>query len=258
MKKGLFFFCIFFFLLLTNACVLPADWDMLPTVPPELIPSELPRPTLTIPPEPTMEAAPTSQPEPSATTTASPTPFIPFQAVIADDKVNLRANPGLLFDIVTMVEKDTPLTVIGRTLGSEWMLVETDKHKRGWMAADFIWSEIPLSDAPIANPERVIVIQGRVVDKALNPVVGLRFNIAQTSESSKMHNEAVTDESGTFYAYMPSGIKGSWLVSYMGAVCSSPLMDDGCTCKKGSCGLVKPISTVLTLPQKNPLVFIWE
>ena len=257
MKKYLLFLSLLV-ILSTAACKVALNLDYLPTVPAEMIPSELPPPTQTMPPEPTVINTPTLKPDLTFSASLTPTPFKPFQVTASEEKVNIRTNPGLLFDVQMMVEKDTPLTVIGRAAGSEWLLVENEKHKRGWVAAAFVKSEIPIIQAPLVQPERVFVIQGRVFDQALSPVVGLKFSIAQVNESTNLHNEAVTDETGTFYAFLPVGLKDNWVVSYMVAVCSSPLMDPGCTCKKGSCGLAKPISVTLTLPQKSPLLFSWQ
>ena len=73
-----------------------------------------------------------------------------------------------------------------------------------------------------------------------------------------MRNDAVTDATGVFYAYMPQKAKGEWTVSYTATTCASNSMDASCKCKKGTCGAVSPLITSVILPQKSDLIFSWK
>src|SRR3989304_10350192 len=98
MKKlsGLLSLCI---LILLAACPTPATPVATPI--PET-PSPLP-PTWTPLPEPTATPMPTA------------TPFQPFEAKALTDYLNMRTNPGYLFTVLTMLEKDTPFQVLGKS-----------------------------------------------------------------------------------------------------------------------------------------------
>jgi hypothetical protein len=247
-------------LLAVSGCDFPITREMLPTVPPELIPSEMPLPTLTMLPDPILPTLPIETPQPTLvpTATLSPTPYKPFTVLAAVENVNLRANPGFLFEVVLRAKIDTPFRVLGRTRGGEWLLAESETKKQGWIYAQLVKSDQSLLAPPVVEPKYVQLVTGKVMDSQEKPISGIQFSLAQGDGSNRMRNDAVTDATGTFYAYMPQKARGEWTVSYTSTTCGSNTMDSSCKCKKGTCGMVSPLISSVTLPQKTDLVFSWK
>ena len=253
--------CLLFFLMVAfTGCDFPITLAMLPTVPPELIPSEMPLPTLTMPPEPIFPIIPTETLQPTLTPspTLTPTPFKPFTVLTDVDNANLRTNPGFLFEVVLRAKQDTPFRVVGRTPGGEWLLVESETKKRGWIYTHLVKSDQDLLAPPVVEPKLIQLVKGRVLDDQQKPISGIQLSLVQGSGNDRMRNDAVTDATGTFYAYMPLKAKGEWTVSYTATACSSNTMDSNCKCKKGTCGTLSPLITTVIIPQKTDLIFNWK
>jgi len=240
MKKltGLLSLCI---LILLAACTTPAT------------PAATPIPETPSPLPPTW----TPLPEPTATPTPTATPFQPFEAKALTDYLNLRSNPGYLFTVLTMLEKDTPFQVLGKSPGGEWIYVELEDGKTGWIFAQLIASDIDLQLAPVREPEDTQLITGSVADSAGEPISGIQFTI-QGASSSAFRTDAMTDQTGVFYAYLPSGLTGKWYVSYTAIACTSNRMDKDCNCLNDICGSISTELESVTLPQAEPLEFLWE
>jgi hypothetical protein len=156
------------------------------------------------------------------------------------------------------VNKNTPFQVLGRTRGGEWLYVESEAKKMGWLYTSFVESNQDLLAPPIIEPKQVQLVKGQVVDDQLQPVSGIQFTLQQGSGASMMRNSAVTDNTGTFYAYMPLRAKGTWLLSYSATTCQSNMMDNNCQCKSGLCGKTDPLVMNVVLPQKKDFVFGWK
>ena len=99
-------------------------------------PSFTPIPSFTATIKPVRTVTPTRLPIQS--TSVPSTPFSPFIASVWADGVNLRANPGYLFEIRASLPKNTPLVVLGRCLGNEWMYVRTPSDTEGWVFAQLL------------------------------------------------------------------------------------------------------------------------
>jgi uncharacterized protein YgiM (DUF1202 family) len=184
----------------------------------------------------------------------SPTPFAPFEALVWVDNVNLRTNPGKLFLVILSLEKDTPLQVLGKSPGGEWIFVKTQDNTNGWIFAQLLQSVVDLQEAPLLQPLDVQEVRGLVADAASRPVSGIQFAITQGGNRT----DAMTDDSGGFFAYMPLTAAGTWTVSYAAIACTSNTMDADCNCKGGFCGSVDPVMQTLTLPQTEMLKFSWR
>lgn len=233
--------CSLCLLILLAACTAPAAPEATPI--PET-PSPLP-PTWT------------PSPEPTATPTPTATPFQPFEAKALTDYLNFRSNPGYLFTVVAMLEKDTPFQVLGKSPGGEWIYVELEDGTTGWLFSRLIVSDIDLELAPVREPEDAQLVTGTVKIPSGEPVSGVQFTI-QGASSSAFRTDAMTDENGVFYAYLPSSLTGKWYVSYTAIACTSNLMDADCNCINDACGSISPELTSVTLPQTEPLEFLWE
>jgi hypothetical protein len=239
--------------ILTAGCTMgaPTQVASLPSATPSLSPflTAVPRAAV----------SPTAGPPPLPPTSA-PTPFVPFTVRTWADNVLLRSNPGYLFPQITALKDNTPLTVQGQSPGGEWWLVQTADHRSGWVFKQLTeTSQKPAPSAPIIQPASVQVVTGKVVDLAGVPISGVQFSIVQGAGNSAPRTDAMTDESGIFYAFMPADAHGTWTVGYTAIACTSNTMDASCTCI-GHCGAPDPRTVDITLPLTvaEPLQFTWK
>lgn len=235
-------------LCLCASLVMLAACNAQATTTPEAAPQQTPSP---------LPATWTPTPEPTATPTPTATPFQPFEAKALTDYLNLRSNPGYLFTVITMLQKDTAFKVLGKSPGGEWMYVELADGKTGWIFALLIVSETDLQLAPVLEPEDAQLITGSVKDGNGTPISGIQFAI-QGAESSSFRTDAMTDDTGVFYAYLPSGLTGKWYVIYTAISCKSNTMDKDCNCINNICGSPSPDMDSVTLPDPEPLLFLWK
>ncbi len=236
------------FLLALTGCSVIAQFQSTPT------PAPTETPTLT----PTSAFTATPSPEPTATLTPTATPFVPFQASVWADNVNVRQNPGYLFKVLGVVPKDTAFTVLGKSPGGEWIQVRTQNDTLGWVFAKLMQADLDLQLAPVVEPKDVLTITGKVQDQQGEPVSGIGFAIVQGVGDNAPRTDAATNEFGMFYAFLPSASSGSWYVSYTSIACTSNKMDADCNCIGGVCGSPEPLTKLVTLPQDEMLVYLWK
>ena len=209
-----------------------------------------------LPRNPQPVPSPSFTPIPSFTATI--TPFSPFIASVWADGVNLRANPGYLFEIRASLPKNTPLVVLGRCLGNEWMYVRTPSDTEGWVFAQLLNSDVELSDAPLLEPGPVQKIVGQVLDQAGEPVSGIQFALIKGPGDTPPRTDAITGPDGWFYAFLPLNVNGNWNIYYTAIACTSNVMNENCDCKGGICGRPYPSDLIITLPYEEPLIFLWK
>jgi len=197
-------------------------------------------------------------PEPAPVIEAVLTPYTPFYVVSNVDNLVLRANPGYLFEAKTTLPNASRLLVLGRSPGSEWLFIQTPLERTGWVFAQFVTSEGDINIVPLIQPADLQIVRGRVVDENRNPITGIQFAVVQDKAGTPPRNDAITDETGTFYAFMPVNATGTWAVSFTAIVCTSDLMDKDCTCIDGVCGGPFPASISVTLPLDQTLEFLWK
>ena len=255
MKRNLILLLI---LLLISGCSLPRQAEPTPTFAPTEAPTATLAFTATLPPTgtPTPSPIPTMTPKPTATT--SPTPYVPFQATVLVDNVNLRLNPGYLFESARTINRGDTFRVLGRSPGEEWMYVELPSGERGWIFTLLIDTDQDLGAAPLTQPADVQLVRGRVQDVEDNPISGIQFMITQGDSENAPRTDAMTDANGDFYAFMPANLSGEWTVAFTAIACTSNTMDENCNCKGGVCGTIEPAQFVITLPYFDPLVFDWK
>ena len=201
-------------------------------------------------PLPTLQSAPVIS--------AVSTPYVPFYVVTSVDNLVLRANPGSLFEAKTTIPNATQLLVLGRAPGSEWLFVQTPLERTGWVFSQFVTSENDLILVPFMQPADLQLIRGRVLDENGKPVMGIQFAVVQAKAGSPPRIDSITDETGTFYAFLPVNTTGTWEISFTAIACTSPLMDKDCKCLDGVCGGPTPASTSVTLPLEKSLEFVWK
>ena len=245
------FFIVLLSVLVVSSCSLPAT-----SVPvQESAKTETVQPT-----ESTSATVPTplSTPEPAPVISAFTTPYVPFYVVTQVDNLVLRANPGPLFEAKTTLPNASRLLVLGRAPGSEWLLVQTPLERTGWVFGQFVTSEGDLSLVPFVQPADMQIVRGRVLNEDGKPVMGIQFAVVQAKAGSPPRIDAITDETGTFYAFMPLNTTGTWEVSFTSIACTSPLMDKDCKCLIETCGGPTPENISIMLPLEESLEFVWK
>ena len=233
----------------------------MPTLPVSAPPSATPAPVVSTSAAPLPTLVSTDIPGGQATglatnsiPTTATTPYTPFTARAAVDSLNLRVQPGHLSEIVRMLTKDMPLTVLGQTPGGEWIFVQTAEGVTGWVFWQLITSASDLRACPVLLPDGVQTVRGQLTDKAGQPVRGVQFAVEQGDQRS----DAMTDPQGIFYVFLPPTASGEWVASFTAISCDSPLMDASCNCRAGACNGPDPVSINFSLPTEGTLTFTWK
>lgn len=197
-------------------------------------------------------------PIPSATPAGSPTPFVSFEVNPAVEGLKLRIGPGFLFDALRLLGTDDALTVQGKSPGGEWIQVAAADGAQGWVFAELLKSEVDLQAIPVIEPQGLVIIQGRVVDVLGTPIQGIEFEVKAEGEESGV--AVVSDANGEFFAFLPPGASGTWIVTQNTVACKSNVWAaENCSAyKPGYVGTVEPRTQTTTLPQSGILEFTWK
>ena len=206
-----------------------------------------------------------TQHAPAVTATFVPTvtavPASPMAEVFGEiyvytvvDNVNLRVQPGLLFQVSRVMLKNTRLRLLGQSLGGEWLNVRNDEGVVGWVSANVVLMAYDGPPPPVVEPPDALLVTGMVTTELGTPVSGIGLAVTQGSRRT----DAMTDATGQFYAYLPRNMSGVWSVGYVSISCTSNVMDANCNCINNRCGSASPESALVELPQSTPLNFIWK
>ena len=190
--------------------------------------------------------------------TLTPAPFVPFTIKTWADNVVLRTNPGHLSGELAILADNTVLTVLGRTPGSEWLMVKTGDSRLGWVFAKLVESGGPdFASAPLVTPKGVLTVRGRLTDVNGNPVNGVQFAVVKAGVENGPRTDAMTDAEGMFYAFLPEDSSGSWWASYVAISCESSVMDATCSNWTGE---PDPKGMYVQLPggSYSPMQFTWK
>jgi hypothetical protein len=173
------------------------------------------------------------------------------------DALKLRVGPGELFPSLQLLYPTETVTVLGKAPGGEWILVETLDEVQGWVFGQLLEGEQDLHNVPLMEPENTQVVRGRLSDANGLPISGIQFALTLgTTERT----DALTDENGDFYAFLPADASGDWIVSHVAIACTSNAFADQ-TCssyKSGYTGVVQPDTRPVTLPTESTLIFEWH
>lgn len=202
---------------------------------------------------------------PTATKTSIPTATsIPADATTEEfgevyvytavQNANLRLNPGLLFQVSRVLPQNTRLNLMGRSPGGDWVNVRNDEGIVGWVSYWIVDMEVQIPPLQVVEPEDVILVSGTVTTELGTPVSGIGFSLTQGSRRT----EAMTNEEGKFFAYLPTTMSGTWTVNHVSVACTSNTMDVNCNCIGNNCGTAHPESATVLLPQAEPLNFVWK
>lgn len=225
MKKAVRLLRLLFVPALSLACTLS------PVVTPP--PTRTPSPTIRLPARtpiaPTATLRPTPTPEPA--TLAPPTPTLPapvFTAEVRAERINLRSGPSTLHTVAGTLTKGNHVSVLGKAPGIDWVLVETSQGKTGWLSVKFLLLHGDLNRLEDVAVRSSYFIEGRVMDSKGTPINGVSLAIYQGEGAGQLRTEATSGADGRFYAYLPLGARGAWMVEVTGVSCKSWIMDSGC------------------------------
>jgi uncharacterized protein YraI len=202
-------------------------------------------------PTATKTSLPTDTPVPAS---ATPEEFGEVYVYTAVENVNLRVNPGLLFQVSRVLPQNTRLQLLGQSPGGDWVNVQNDEGIVGWVSHWVVTMDYQGPPLPVIEPEDVILITGTVTTELGTPVSGIGFDLIQGSRRT----DAITNGEGRFYAYLPANMSGTWTVKYVSVACTSNTMDVNCNCISNSCGTAHPESMTIQLPQSEPSNFVWK
>jgi hypothetical protein len=191
-------------------------------------------------------------PLPSSTPEEVGTRYVYTQA----QNVNLRVNPGRSFKVSRVLPQGTRLQLLGAAPGGQWLNVVNDEGVIGWVGVYFVSGGFDGPPLPVANPKDVQVVTGTVLDANGKPVSGIGLAIVQDNQ----REDASTDGTGTFYAFLPTKFSGTWNVGFVSVACTSNPIDAGCQCFGGVAVCSKPFPqpVTITLPVSAPLSFVWK
>ena len=101
----------------------------------------------------------------------------PINGVNLVDKLNLRVGPGTSYAVRATLTKGQPVTVLGRSVSRDWLVVLTADDQEGWVFRPFIETEVDIASLPVS--EAYGGPNGSTSPNApLNLVVTIRDNIA--------------------------------------------------------------------------------
>ena len=215
-----------------------------------------PIPTFT-PTSPALDA-PTIVPTPVSIPTQPPaTASGTLYVTVTADNVNLRTRPGTVFPVSRLLAKGTRLQLLGHAPGNEWLYVKTDSNVQGWILFWLVTGGHDGGQTPEVTPGDVLVVHGKVLDRAGVPISGVGYAVTQGTGSGAPRTDANTDETGQFYAFLPATATGTWIVSYVAISCKCNTMDANCNCI-GNCGTSDPPSITISMPPQGVLEFVWR
>ena len=175
-------------------------------------------------PEPTT----TYTPQPLPTNTPTPPPAGTQGVVVPVDNLNLRAGPGTTYAILNSYPVNTELFVVARVPGNEWVRVKLADDKTGWMSAELLGLGENVAYLPLEEVTDSIMVTGRVIDSEGKPVNMVTIAVMQRLASSTLRTDAITDQDGYWYAYIPKESAGMWEVQVISAGCTSWIYDETC------------------------------
>lgn len=172
----------------------------------------------------------TKIPQPTKTST----PFIPIKGTISVQNFKLRAGPGFLFDTVGLYDENDTVQVLGRSLGSGWLYVATSDSRAGWMKAEYIDLAGELDQVPYFGFKDANMIYGHVRDGSGKPLSKIGIVIfPATSQDTTREDTAVTDETGTYYLFLPLDLQGDYTIGVNAYSCDSNAVNSECALQYG-------------------------
>lgn len=175
--------------------------------------------------------------------TSTPTSIGALYVKTTADNVNLRVNPGRLFQVSRVLTRGSRMEYLGILPNGQWLKVRTGEGVVGWILKELVEADFELV-GPLAVPDNVVLITGTVLDATNNPVTGVEISISKDEQSDR----TLTSKEGTYYLYLPTTLSGVWSLKQTAISCESNLMGSDCKCLNSSCGAFDPIEYRLQFP----------
>lgn len=200
----------------------------------------------------TTQITPLATSTPPATFTATNAPLVPQTGTITVDNFKLRAGPGFLFDTVSLYKEGAILQVFGRSQGNNWLFVSTADSRSGWMKKEYITLSGKLDDLPEVVYPDADAITGHVRNSNGDPMSGIGI-IIFSAENSAVSDNTITDDSGSYYLFLPKTLHGNYTIGVNAYSCDSNAVDSQCQLLYGY-----PSAQSLSLPytENAPVDFI--
>jgi uncharacterized protein YgiM (DUF1202 family) len=184
-----------------------------------------------------------------------PTPQGTIQAVISTGYLNLRSGPGVAFTFLGSYPNDTEIKVMERAPGNEWLRVELQDGKTGWMSAAYLKLQGELKQIPLATVTDAQVVTGKIIDSNGEPVEGIQLALGQNYFAPEFQIATVSDEHGNFYIYLPPQAVGAANIQIIGINCQSKIVNSNCNLETH---FIYNTFVETTLPSQYPILFLYE
>lgn len=196
--------------------------------------TEIPLPTAALP---TLAPSPTQPPTQAA--------VLPIEASVSYDNYILRAGPGRLFERVSMYPSGAQILVLGRSMGMDWVMVQTSDQRIGWMNTVGIEQLGDFSSLPIYKSPGAVMLSGHVWNLDGLPAEGIVIRLIPAgSKDDDQREDVTTGPDGAWYAYLPAGSSGAWEVHAVSERCAANVPDGQCAIKGNL-----PESMTISLPE---------
>lgn len=159
------------------------------------------------------------------------------------DNVNLRVNPGRLFQVSRILTRGSRVEFLGILPNGQWLKVRTGEGVIGWILKDLVEADFD-QVGPQAVPDNVVLITGTVLDANHAPVPGVEISIFKDEQ----RDTTLTINDGRYYLYLPSTLNGVWSLKQTGLSCESSVMGPNCHCLLADCGTFEPLEYRLQFP----------
>jgi hypothetical protein len=174
----------------------------------------------------------TSQPPPpTALPSATPTIQATAELVTAQVEtasVNMRKGPSTLDDVLGQINLGDLVQVDGLAPGGEWAKVMTAGGTSGWVKQSFLNFGTQVPTIPTINITDEYVIKGKVTDATGKPLQDILVSLNRTVGDVLFEDRMVTNETGEFYAFVPTQHIGNWTLEITGANCTAAIVDKSC------------------------------
>ncbi len=222
-------------------------------------------PTITIaafPTEPVIETEiplPTAMP-PTATPspTATPAQISMISAEVTMDTYSLRTGPGRLFTRIETYDSGAVVSLFGREISNNWVLVKTSDNYSGWMNVVGLKLYGDINALPLFKVDDAQVLQGHVYLPGKIPAKAIQIAMSEKgSDSSTAPLESISNQDGLWVVYLPADTVGQWIIGPNAWVCADT---NAATPNAEGCTLngTLPKAQEITLPFSQDLAIEFE
>ncbi|MDO8451523.1 MAG: SH3 domain-containing protein [bacterium] len=168
--------------------------------------------------------------------------------------MNLRTGPSGMYGVSSVFYRGDILTILGKTIGDEWIYIKAHDGRIGWMFPGDVFVHInrSLDAVPILDTPDSFVITGAVYHADGSPAEDINIITTTIVDRKSEQTESHSDKFGTFYAFIPKNIGGTYSVGVGGIPCIKKGERFDCRIADGA---IRPNPVELTLPQMEPIVF---